>query len=151
MLHRNRRYDSAGFSMVEMLAVTGLIMLFIAVAISNLKELDNPLQNGAAQLAGFIKQVRAEAISSTSAYIISPATATRLVTQRGTTCSDPNATPDPRVTLDLPNGAHLVQTGWTLCFSSRGFPDANIEIDLEDIGRGQKTVEIMLGGAVRIL
>jgi Tfp pilus assembly protein FimT len=139
-----------GFSLVELLVVMGLTMILIGIAVTNLKQLDNPLQNGAAQLLGFIKQVRAKAISSTSAYVIQPFSSTRLITRHGTTCSDPNMTADSRAVLDLPSGAHLTSTNWNLCFSTRGFPDANIEIQLQDVGGSNKTVELMLGGAVRI-
>ena len=143
--HRTR-----GYSVIELLTVLGLIAVLSAIAVMNLKEFDDPLQNAIHQLTGFLKQVRAEAISSTSAYTILPSGSARLITKKGKLCSDPSPVFDTRVVLDLPTGAHLADTEWTLCFDSRGLPDANLEIDLSDAAAGLKTIEIMLGGAVRI-
>jgi hypothetical protein len=146
---RSREQASAGISVIEIMAMMSLMLVMMGVAVMNLKKLDNPLQNGAAQLGGFFKQVRAEAISSTSAYIVVPSSSRRLITRRGTKCSDLSPVDDPRVTLNLPSGASLVATNWTLCFNSRGLPDANLQVQLRDLGGQLKTVEVMLGGAVR--
>jgi type II secretory pathway pseudopilin PulG len=139
-----------GFTIFELLLVMGLALLMGGIAILNLKAFDNPLQNGSAQLAGFLKQVRAKAISSTSAYIISPGSSGRIQTQRGLTCADASPVDDPLAALSLPSGAYLFDTTWNFCFNSRGLPDANIEIELRDIGGANEIVEVLLGGAVRI-
>jgi hypothetical protein len=52
--------------------------------------------------------------------------------------------------LTLPSGAYLFDTSWSFCFNSRGLPDANIEIELRDVGGANRIVEVLLGGAVRI-
>ena len=139
-----------GSSIVEMLVVLGLIGSMLGIAIMNMKELEDPLQTGASQLAAFIKQVRAEAISSTLAYTIKPASTSKIITVYAAKCSDTDTTSDTKVALELPNGAHLASTTWDLCFNSRGLPDGNIDIEMHDIGSQSKTVEVMLGGAVRI-
>jgi len=145
-----RRNLEGGFSLFELIAVMGLALLLGGVAILNLKAFDDPLQNGSAQLLSFLKQVRAKAISSTSAYVISPDGPGRIQTQRGTTCGDPDPIDDPLVALELPSGAYLYDTTWSFCFNSRGLPDANIELELRDTGGATRIVEVLLGGAVRI-
>ena len=139
-----------GVSIIELLVAISVAGILLGVGVMNLKDLDSPLLNGAAQLSGFFKQVRAEAISSTSAYFVEPASPGRIITRRGVSCRDENPLLDPRVSLDLPGGATLSDTSWSFCFDSRGLPDANIEIELSDVERKNKIVEVMLGGAVRV-
>lgn len=140
-----------GFSFLELITTMGLIVVTMGMAVFNLRSLNNPLENGANQLRGFLKQVRAEAISSTSAYVVRAASDIGIETLRGNSCTDSAPVPESRMALQLPNGARLSDTTWTVCYNSRGFPDGNVQIELEDIGGQQKTVEVMLGGAVRIL
>lgn len=144
------RHYEGGFTLAEMLTVMMLAAIISGVALVNFRDFDNPLENGAAQLSSFIKQVRAEAIRSTSAYIITPTSTSRLETSFAATCTTPDPEPDSRITLDLPNGASLVDTNWAFCFNSRGLPDANIEISLSDVGGANRTVEVLLGGSVRV-
>ena len=140
-----------GYTIFELVTVVGLIAVIMGIVAFKLRDLDNPLENGANQMRGFFKQVRAEAIASTSAYIVRPASSTEIETLRGTSCSDASPVVDSRVALELPSGASLTATDWSFCYNSRGFPDSNIEIDLHDIGGQNRTVEVLLGGAVRVL
>lgn len=140
-----------GFGAVELLVVLGMVGVFMMMAVSNLRELDDPLLNGSSQLVGFLKQVRAKAFASTSAYTISPDGANRLKTEFAHRCSDVATTLDPKLNLEFPTGVLLTDTGWTLCISSRGLPDANLTIEVADNEYHSKQVEIMLGGAVRVL
>jgi prepilin-type N-terminal cleavage/methylation domain-containing protein len=144
------RKPESGFTLAEMLTVMMLAAIISGIALVNFRDFDNPLENGAAQLSSFIKQVRAEAIRSTSAYIITPTSTSRLETSFAATCTTPDPEPDTRITLDLPEGASLVDTNWDFCFNSRGLPDANIEILLSDVGGANRTVEVLLGGSVRV-
>ena len=146
-----RDNNCRGFNIFELITVMGLIAVIMGIVAYNLRELDNPLENGANQMRGFFKQVRAEAIASTSSYIVRPATGTEIETLRGTSCTDSAPVLDNRVSLELPTGATLSDTTWTFCYDSRGFPDGNIEIDLQDNVGQNKTVEVLHGGAVRIL
>jgi len=140
-----------GFSLLEMLATLSLMGVLSAIAVSNIKELDDPLKNATAEAIGFMKQVRARAISTTSAYEIYPTSTTSIVTRYSNACSDAvgDKTADPKVVLGLPDGAFLSDTNWSICFSSRGFPDGNIQIVMEDNDGEDRTVEIYLGGAVK--
>ncbi len=146
----HHRSSERGFSLIEMLVVMSLAVILGGIAIINYREFDDPLTNGAAQLASFIKQVRAEAISSTSAYIVTPASNSRIITQFSATCTTPDPEVDDRVVLDLPPGATLSGIEWDFCFNSRGLPDSNIELQLEDVGGANRVVEVLLGGSVRI-
>lgn len=149
-LKTSRNTFQAGFTIVELIVVMALISVAFALAVMDLRELDDPLLNGAQQFSGFIRQVRARAISRTSAYIIRPTSGTHVVTERADTCSA-TRTLDSQTVMDLPSSTYFLETDWEVCFSSRGFPDANIEIEIRDQGGQFKTVEILLGGAVRIL
>ena len=146
---RSRR-SQLGISLLELVVTLGLASAFFGMAVMNMRKLEDPLQSGAAQLSSFMKQVRAEAISHTLAYTVVPLSTGRIGTRYASKCSDTTTTTDSRVSLHLPTGAYLSGTGWTLCFNSRGLPDANLEIELKDVGGQTKIVEVMLGGAVRI-
>lgn len=140
----------SGVSLLEVLATVLIASILSATAIMNLRELENPLITGAAQFASFLKQVRAEAIASTSACTIEAEGSGRVVVLRSTLCSDTDKELDSRLALDLPDGVAFPDTEWSFCFNSRGIPDANIEIELENGVGADQTVEVLLGGAVRI-
>ena len=138
------------FTVVELVVTLGLISILAGMALMNLKELDDPLKNGSAELTSFFKQVRSRAISTTSAYTVSASSSTLLVTEFGNTCSDVDTTEDDTLTLQLPTGSSLVDTGWTLCFNGRGLPDGNLQVDMNDADGDTRTVEVYLGGGVRV-
>ena len=143
--------EARGFGAIELLVVLGMVGIFMMMAVSNLHELDDPLLNSSAQLVGYLKQVRAKAFASTSAYTISPSSATQIQAEFSNKCSDAVKTADPKLTIDLPSGAFLSDTGWELCINSRGLPDQNLVMDLENYQSQTRQVEIMLGGAVRVI
>lgn len=139
-----------GFTLLEMLVVFAIIAGLSGIAIMNLNALSSPAENGAAQLLGFLKQARAKAISTTSAYFVVPASATRVITRAGVNCSDLNPVTDPNLDLDLPTGASLGSVSWSICFTSRGLSDSNATVDITDTQSGSRTIEVLLGGSVRI-
>ena len=143
--------NSQGFSIVELIVVVAMMGIFSVSGITSLKALDNPVQDGASTTVGFLKQVKARAISTTSAYQIIALTDDRLITQYANTCSAGTFTIDPVLSLDLPKGANFQSTAWTICFSARGFADANQNIVIEDGASNSKMVEIFLGGGARII
>lgn len=140
-----------GFTLLELVAALGLLAVLSYVAVNKLKELDNPLKNSAAELEGFIKQVRARAISTTSAYTIQAVSSQFIRTTYADSCVDTTQTTDWSLTLRLPNGAKLSDTSWSICFAPRGLPDSNVVIDLEDTGGETRSLEVYLGGAVKQL
>lgn len=140
--------SSRGFSLIEMLVTLMMTAVLGSIAVSNLKVLDNPLQDGAAQTASFFKEVRARAISQTSAFIVAPTSASRLSATFGNTCATAT-TVDPTLRLTLPNGTSFTATNWGICFTSRGLVDQDTIISLRQ-GANTKNIEVMLGGGVRI-
>ena len=138
-----------GFSLLEALVVLMISAVLASMAIGNMKELNDPLQNGAAQLGSFLKEVRAKAISQTVAYHVTASGSNRIVTSFGNNCTATTVTTDPRLVLTLPTGTSLVSTSFNFCFTSRGLADQNVTIGIRD-SNGTKNVEVMLGGGVRI-
>lgn len=148
MNHTNK--PEYGLTLFELIVAMGLFALLASIALSNLKDLDDPLQNGASLLLSFVKQARSQAISTTSAYTLSASTNSHIISAVSNKCSDATKIPDDNVQMELPSGVHMVDTSWTFCFTSRGLADSNIEIELVDADGISKTVEVLLGGAARV-
>ena len=138
-----------GFTLLEMMAVVAIFGVLSGIAIINLKEFSNPVENGAAQLLGFMKQARARALSTTSAYFVMPTSVTHIITKYGVNCSDGAPVVDSTLTMNLPSGASLTATNWSICFTARGLSDSNTTVVVSD-GSGSKTLEVLLGGGLRI-
>ena len=125
-----------------------LAILFGAFFV-NLRPLYNPLEDAANRLEGFLKQTRAKAMATTSAYQVK-IDGNRLVAKRAKRCSDTTWKPDPRLTLELPHGIEISSNPKDpLCFTSRGYAVTPLTYVLTD-GRGDsRTLQVYLGGAVR--
>ncbi|MBN8549253.1 MAG: prepilin-type N-terminal cleavage/methylation domain-containing protein [Deltaproteobacteria bacterium] len=139
-----------GFTLIEMLAVMAIFATLSGIAIINLKEFNNPAENGAAQLLGFLKQARARALSTTSAYFVMPTTNKHIITKYGLNCSDAAPVTDNSLKMTLPSSATLGAIDWSICFTSRGLSDSNTTIVVSDPTNGSKTIEVLLGGGIRI-
>lgn len=141
---------NAGFTLIELMVTLGVSGILSGMALMGIKELDDPLKNGSAQLASFFKQVRARSLSSTQAYTLVPDGHYGVQTQHADKCGDSPQVVDATLRLDLPTGASIPDVDWSLCYNARGLPDGNLEIEVYD-GRGQyRTLEVFLGGAVRV-
>ena len=55
------------------------------------------------------------------------------------------------MTIDLPANVALSDTSWSVCFNPRGLADSNVTITITYAGGGSQDIEVMLGGAVRIV
>jgi hypothetical protein len=53
--------------------------------------------------------------------------------------------------LNLPDGVTLADTGWSVCFSSRGISSDNVVITLQHDVYGSEQVEVLLGGTTRVV
>ena len=150
--HSNQRFriSDSGFSVIELTVALALVGIMTMIAAGNLKAVRSPALEAANQTMGFFKQVRAKALSTTSAYFVSAASPTRLVTSFGINCSDASPVADSALTLDLPSGASMTDITWNVCFTPRGFPDSTAIIPVVDGEGGAESVELYLGGAVRI-
>lgn len=140
----------SGFTLLEMMAVVAIFSVLSGIAIINLKEFSKPAENGAAQLLGFMKQSRARALSTTSAYFVLPTSSTHIITKYGLNCTDASPIVDSSLVMNLPTGASLAATNWSICFTSRGLSDSNTTIVVNDNQAGTKTLEVLLGGGIRI-
>ena len=141
--------SDAAFTVIELLAALGLMVAVSTIAVSQLQELNDPLADSTAELISFFKQVRARAISTTSAYTVLPLSSSEVATYYGAVCGDEDTTADSRLVLDLPAGVRLSDTDWSVCYNSRGLPDDNVLIELSAVRGGNRFVEIFLGGAVK--
>ncbi len=146
-----RTNNEQGFSITELVVVMSLFTIFTSFAVSNLRALDNPLQDSSSEMLGFFKQVRARAVSTTNAYIVEPAGDGHVVTRYAASCSSTTTTADPQLTVVLPESVALTDISWSVCFNSRGFADDNITVSLQDAYFDSKAVEVYLGGGARLL
>ncbi|MBX7145465.1 MAG: type II secretion system GspH family protein [Oligoflexia bacterium] len=138
------------FTVIELLVALAITGILAGIAIINLHALSSSSANAAAELATLLKQARARAISSTSAYFVVPISTTQVVTRFGTNCSDTTLINDPTLSLSLPSGTNLGSISWTICFTSRGLSDSNTQIPIYDLHSQNHQVEVLLGGSVRI-
>ncbi len=135
---------------MELLVTLAIAGIMIGIGTVNLMELSNPARTAANEIAVYLKRARAKALSTTSAYTLSASSSDTLVATYGNTCSSATQTADTELTLTL-DRADLTDTSWSICFTSRGFPDANVEIPVTDVYEGSNTVEVLLGGSIRVL
>ena len=76
---KNIRQDQKGFTLLELVFTCFMVATLMGSVIPSLSALKNPLNNDISSTLGFIKQVRARAISTTSAS----STSTRSISCRG--------------------------------------------------------------------
>ncbi|MCB0330272.1 MAG: prepilin-type N-terminal cleavage/methylation domain-containing protein [Bdellovibrionales bacterium] len=137
-----------GYTLIELLVAMSLAGILSGIATVNFVEMSNPSLSAASNISTYLKQARARALATTSAYTLTATNTETIVATYGSTCSAVQ-TPDPELTLQLEK-ASLTSISWTICFNSRGFPDSNVIIPVVDIYSSQNTVEVLLGGAIRI-
>lgn len=151
---RGRRIR-AGFTLVEVLIVVSMLGLLMSVAATRFTGLGNDLENATTDTAGFLRQVRARAMSTTSAYRVVIDSDTQLRTEHARRCADGDWTQDPSLTLRLRErtaikGDDIVAGDTVLCFNSRGIADATPELTIRDHAGYANRVQVFLGGGVRI-
>jgi hypothetical protein len=140
----------SGASLIELLAVLAVVGLVLGTATATLGPAAAPLKTGAVLLEGFFTRVRARAVATTSAYRVTPSSATTVIAEYAANCSAGTWTSEERMELELPDEVTLVSTGWAVCFSSRGAADGNVVITLNHPRTGTKQVEVFKGGSARI-
>lgn len=147
-----KRGDRAGFTLLEMLVVMMLTGILSYIGVYNLKEMASPIEDATTSTVSFLKIVRARALATTSAYTVYPVTSTRLGARTSARCDDPvgETTIDSLLQLTFPAGAQLLETAWTVCFTARGLAATDQTFQLRDIASQTRTVEVLLGGSVRI-
>lgn len=142
--------SEAGLSLLEVVVTLFIVGVLSGSAISNLAAMKNPLHDGASQTIGFAKQVRAKALATTSAYTLLALDSRTLIAESSKSCASTTRTRDLSLTLVLPERVSLPSTELEVCFDSRGLAQGEQSFDLEGSDGRLETIEIFLGGAVRI-
>jgi prepilin-type N-terminal cleavage/methylation domain-containing protein len=146
---------SQGFTLIELLVTMAVIGILFSIAALSLQKLDNPVQDGITELSSFLKQTRATALSTTSAYRLAlSADATTLSATTAISCSATSWTADPATKLTLP--ATVVVSAisggtWPICISSRGFSTQDLILTLTDTKTRAGQVELLIGGGTKVL
>lgn len=147
----NKRANlESGFSLLELLTVLGLLAIVTGIAASNLKQLENPLADASFQISQFFRLVRSRAIAQTLSIKLEVQDSSNIIASSADSCIDTTWTSISDLSLTLPDGASLTNTSWTACFSQRGLSDSNLIFQVQDQGGQTRTIELALGGGVRI-
>jgi prepilin-type N-terminal cleavage/methylation domain-containing protein len=145
---------SQALTLLEIILVVAILGIALAIGAVRLNALGDPLGGAASKVEGTFKQVRAKAMSTTSAYRVSRVSATVLRAEYAVSCSDTSGwTVDPKFDATLENGVQMTAptaNGEIVCFDSRGIADANPTVALTDAKGGTASVEVFLGGAVEV-
>lgn len=157
---RQTAKPNSGLSLIELVVVIGLTALLAAFAAPAITFGTNPLRDTSNRMVANFRLARAKAMSKTSAYRIRPLSVEQLIVEQAKNC---NATTWTTATefvaedlkFDSPteviaaqvDGSGVTNTGWQLCFNSRGRADMTLELTLKDMNTNQqRTLEIFLGG-----
>jgi Tfp pilus assembly protein FimT len=140
-----------GYTLMELLVAMAFAVVMTGIVAPKLADYQRPADDAISSFRGFLKVARGKAIARTVAYTVSATSPTRAVAVFGQNCSDPSPQSDPKLILDLKRGATFSSTAWSVCFTSRGIASNNLVVEIQDIDGLRKQVEIMLGGAVRLL
>ena len=138
-----------GFSLLELVVALGISSLAVGIAAPSFMDFNNPSQDGVLQFLAYVKNVRAKAMSTTSAYTVSVSTTNTLTATYGASCGAGTQTTDHSLTYELPEGADFTDLTWSFCFNQLGLADSNFMLSIRD-EEATRNVEIMLGGAVEV-
>lgn len=150
-----KMHKPKGLTLVEVLVTLALLGIAFSILALNLRPFYDPLSDAVSRTEGFLKQARAKAMATTSAYRVSLSGGEWSTAYAGT-CKSGSFTPDPSLRVTLPEGITATLTGGNaLCFTSRGLlvvlggsGTGEPAITLRD-GRGRvRTLRVLLGGGV---
>lgn len=148
--------QARGVTLLESLVVIAIIGILAGIAFINFRPLGNDLHNATTELAGYLRQVRARAMATTSAYRVVVVSNTELRVEHARACNDTTWLPEPRLSLQLREGVTMsgipAAGGQLVCFTSRGLTanNQNPRITLRDRRANTRQVEVFVGGAVVI-
>lgn len=143
--------NRSGYSLLELLVVLGLISILTGFATAKLTKQNGDLDNAASQTAGFIRQVRARAISTTKAYLVEKADSNHLVAKQSSSCADDLSvfTVDSYVSLEVHRSVQITSLD-QLCVTPRGLLDepSTVSLAYKDASHAQ-SIEIGMAGSMR--
>ena len=135
--------------MIELLVSLFIFSLLASTFVSSVGRIRNPLQEATSSSLGFLKQARARALETTSAYQVYPVSTTQLGARYAAQCASEDWIVDPSLQLELSDTVSLAETGWEVCFTSRGLASGANTFTLQNSEGDQEFIDIFLGGAVR--
>lgn len=141
----------AGTTLLELLGVLALIGIAVGAVAVRMQSSGNPLDLSTSLLEGELRAARLNAIATMSAYRVSPATPTTLRAEQGATCSATTWIVDSSLNNKLSTGVTMSPSSWSVCYSSRGIATANVVVTLAHSQFGSRRVEVLVGGASRVL
>lgn len=144
-------HRSSGMSILEVLMVLGLMGIALGAAGLYLRPMEAPLQVAATDLEGIMRQARAKALTTMSAYRVSASTARVAQGDFAANCAATTWTGDPDLQVKLPRQVTMTDTSWSVCFNSRGLADTNVVLTVTHPDSGSLQVEVLRGGATRVL
>lgn len=145
--------SESGLTIIEMLVTLAIVGIIAGIVALNLRPLSQDASNAANTIAAYLKQVRARAMTTTSAYRIIYVSDTELQAEWALSCASADWQPEQRFRHSLSGGAKMLNvTAGTIltCFSPRGISDSNTELSLKDDRERFATLELFLGGGVEI-
>jgi prepilin-type N-terminal cleavage/methylation domain-containing protein len=149
--------SAKGLTLLELLLALALVAIAVGIGFVNFRTLGADVANGAHQLAGGVKQARAKAMATTSAYRLVYLSPTELRAEWSRSCAGEDGwTLDPSFNLELPSNviiyeiANPLASDVIVCFNSRGLADANPTLRLRDFEGRTAEVEVLIGGAVEL-
>lgn len=130
--------------------MTGILGTVLAISFVNVRDLNSDARASGRQVVAALTQARARAMGTTGAVRVS-ATGNTLVAQASNDCA---ATAGWTTVADfdvrLPPRTTLAASG-TVCFGSRGTAQAARTLTVTDAKGRSNTVQVYLGGAVKVL
>lgn len=151
-----KRHMARGFTVIELIIVLSVIGIMMSIATLRFRGLQNELENAARETSGFVRQARAEAMSTTSAYRVRSVSASQLGAEFAASCNadDDDWQVDRSLTTRLEGRVSyegLEPDSVLVCFDSRGVGNRDPAIRLRERNGNASDVEVFVGGAVRIV
>lgn len=140
---------------MELLVVVGILGVLMSVALTTFRDLNNDARSSAQQINSALTRARMKAMSSTAAVRVN-ITGNNLVVDTAKQCTESAATswttlPDYRVTLPPRTTVTLAANSPAICFTSRGYAQAQATVNVVDVRNRSASVVVYLGGATKVL